>query len=251
MTDPIETYLRINPDGSGELVTTQRSPREITEPLARRLSADARFTLKNAFSCGYGEKDTPHETVTTHVIHSPEQTFCIAELFVINLTAHWELRGDNILCPRFLNKDHNLYGRLLQASALWTTPFGMRLLFCTEMEEEGGGWLSNGKKSWLIAYDHDKRAYLLPLGNLYDDAAVCMGVFNGRADTLAESFELALKQFYHSAYNADLAMETEKSDPLFRFKMADKLTQEACILPWEESCGRIGTHITAMAGGLL
>ena len=251
MTDNKEEFIRLNQDGSCELVQTVRTPKAISAALAKRFADGLTLTTKDAFTVKYGT-----EVINTHILTNGKQTFCVAELPALNLLTHWELGNNGVLTPRFLNRDHDLHGKLMYAPAIWKLPPGMQIMFCTEVHPDGNDWISSYLKSWLLAFNERKQAYLLPLPNIYDDASVCMGDFDGKGGTLQASFEKAALQFYGAGWNADLSEDVkEPSRRMFRFGAASQggLSQLPFVMDyaWEEDCQRIGTVVSGMIGGLL
>ena len=251
-----DEFIRLNQDGSCELVQTSRIPKTISAALAKRFADGMSLTIKDAFTVKYGPKDSDHENIGVHVITTGKQTFCVAQLPALNLLTHWELVVEGLLTPRFLNRDHDLHGKFMYAPAIWKSPPGMRIMFCSEMILVGGNWISGEAKSWLLAFNERKQAYLLPLPNLYDDASVCMGDFSGEEKSLQGSFEKATQQFYKAGWNADLSQDVaQPSRRLFRFRAAPAGGLVQIPPPddykWEDDCRRIGTTISAMIGGLL
>ena len=254
MTDNKEEFIRLNQDGSCELVQTVRTPKAISAALAKRFADGLTLTTKDAFTVKYGT-----EAINTHIITNGKQPLCVAALPALNLLTHWELGNNGVLTPRFLNRDHDLHGKLMYAPAIWKLPPGMQIMFCTEVQPDEGIWISSYQKSWLLAFNERKQAYLLPLPNLYDDASVCMGEFDGKGGTLQASFEKAALQFYGAGWNADLSEDVkEPSKRMFRFGAASQggLSQLPFVpfvteYEWEEDCRRIGTVVSGMIGGLL
>jgi hypothetical protein len=251
-----DEYIRLNQDGSCELVQTSRIHKAISAALAKRFADGMSLTIKDVFTVKYGPKDSDHENIGVHVITTGKQTFCVAQLPALNLLTHWELGLGGLLTPGFLNRDHDLHGKLMYAPAVWKAPPGMRIMFCTEVQREGAYWYSSYQNSWLIAFSERKQAHLLPLPNLYDDASVCMGEFNGEEKNLQGSFEKATQQFYKAGWNADLSEDVaQPSRRLFRFEAAKEggLVQipPAADYKWEEDCQHIGTTVSGMIGGLL
>lgn len=257
MTENNDEYLRINHDGSAELVRTVREPKSISQALAKRFADGVVITVKNAFKVPYGEPKTLFETVDTHLIVDAKRTFCVAEIPALNLRSHWELTADQILVPKFINKDHDLHGKLMHAAALWTPPAGMRLLFINQIGSDRGVWFSN-ESSWLFAFNASKKAFLLPLPNVYEDGRICMGEFGGVGEdnNIQSSLMLATRQFYGAGWNADLNADEACVQRLFRFKPSadggiEQVGPSANDPLWEKSCKSVGSTITALAGGLL
>ena len=254
--DTTESYIRLNADGTTEFVKTIRSPRDISEEIARRFSSGVTVSLKSAFEVKQG---------VASVIASATQKFCCLKLNKINLTAHFAIGQGNILTPRFFAPNDEVGQGLPKTTMVWHPPENMTLVFAVSMtQNEGNGhdWYSNGyQQSFLIAYDSVKRAYLLPLPNLYDDCAICMGEFNGRDYSMQKSFQRALDQFEGSAWNSDLLGNLgPKSQQLFQFEVNDTETDQvdwdsergaAIQATWPELAEKVATPVTAMIGGFM
>lgn len=245
---PEESYLRFNPDGSSHFVTMQSSPRKVTEKIMEKFTKNISLNLKRAFPC--------EETGgTASIICTNTERYAVARLKVIKLNCHFRLVGDKVLVPVFVGKETSREG-YIAAAPEWTVPDDMILLFAARIynfNDVGRPLATNPDHScYLIAYDKDKRSYRLPISNVYDDCAICMGKFNGDADTASEALSLAMRQFNASDWNADLSGETTNSDSLFRFKTKDELTE--CLppaYPWPKLCKVVSTPITQLIGGLL
>jgi hypothetical protein len=255
--DTTESYIRLNADGTTEFVKTTRNTRDISEEIARQFSSGVTISLKNAFEVKQG---------VASVIASATQKFCCVELERINLTAHFSLGQGNILTPRFFAPKDEVGQGLPKTTMVWHPPANMTLVFAVSMSQAETGnakdWFSNGyQQAFLIAYDPIRRAYLLPLPNLYDDCAICMGEFNGRDYSMQTSFQKALEQFDHSAWNSDLlGYLAPKSQQLFQFEVSDTETNQtdwdsdhgAVIrATWPEMAEKVATPVTAMIGGLM
>jgi hypothetical protein len=205
------------------------------------------MSLKRAFPC-------PETGGTASLLFTMTERYAVARLSNIKLNCHFRLIGDKVLVPVFKEKDDD--NDYIAAAPLWKVPEDMVLLFAsriynhTDLKHKPA--TSPDQSNWLIAYDKDKRAYKLPISNVYDDCAVCMGSFEGVAPTVSEAFSMALNQFNASDWNADLAGGTGNSDSLFRFKTKKDETES--LEPsehWTKLCTVISTPMSALFGGLL
>jgi hypothetical protein len=135
----------------------------------------------------------------------------------------------------------------------WRPPEGLRLFFI-------GVWANNRDMisaiptCYLVARDSDRRTYLLPLPNLYEDGKICLGNFDSTTEmlrpTVFETFNRAIEIFDQSKWNTDLLEERRivNSKRLFRF------TPEGESLPpegaWPPLCWRTNNTVYQFVGEL-
>ncbi len=243
-----ESFLEFHPDGSAFHTVINRYPRQVTEAMIEKFNKGITMSLKRAFPC-------PETGGTASLIFTMTERYAVARLAELKLNCHFRLVGDKVLVPVFIGKDSDT-SEYIAAAPVWKVPDDMVLLFATRVynfsDLRHQPATSPDQSCWLIAYDKDKRSYKLPISNLYDDCAVCMGAFKGDAPTVSEAFSMAMKQFNASDWNADLAGGTGNSDSLFRFKAKKDETES---LPssehWTNLCTVISTPMSNMFGGLL
>ncbi len=230
------------------MTSISRSPRVVTEAMMQKFNKGMVMTIKRAFPC-------PETGGTGSLILTATERYAVARLSTLKLNCHFRLVGDKVLVPVFIGKEGDT-SEYIAAAPLWKVPEDMVLLFgskiynCDDMRNAPA--TSHDQSCWLIAYDKEKRAYKLPISNVYDDCAICMGKFEGTAPTASEAFGMALKQFNASDWNADLAGGTGNSDSLFRFKT--KKDETETLAPsehWTKLCTVISTPMSMMLGGLL
>lgn len=127
----------------------------------------------------------------------------------------------------------------------WPVPDTLRLRFVSNIMPDGKRYYSG--KSWLIAYDANGNAYVLPLGNLYDDASVCMGDYDYYGGSMIEAMERAFNQFNNSAWNSDLftTIRSEYAQQLFKFK-PESFEPILITTDWTRHCQKISTPITSL-----
>ncbi len=243
-----ESFLEFHPDGSAFHTIISRSPRQVTEAMMEKFNKGMVMNLKRAFPC-------PETGGSASLIFTTTDRYAVARLPHLKLNCHYRLIGDKVLVPVFIAKDSDT-SEYIAAAPVWKVPDDMVLLFATRVynfsDLRRQPATSPDQSCWLIAYDKDKRAYKLPISNVYDDCAVCMGQFDGAAPTVSEAFSRALKQFGASDWNADLAGGTGNSDSLFRFKTKKDETESLPpTAPWTSLCTVISTPMSTMFGGLL
>lgn len=100
----------------------------------------------------------------------------------------------------------------------WKPPEGMGLVLAMSMTcTQGSGFMWELVKSWLFAVDSKKCYYRLPLGNVFEDAGLCLGNFYVTTPTLKEVVDMVITQFETAPYNADLAYHESSTVKMFRF----------------------------------
>jgi hypothetical protein len=240
-------FIRIHEDGSSELVRELSSQREIPEAIIRRFGAEVVRYMHRVFPMAGGE---------AHMIMTDKERYAVRRLESLTLLCHYELEADSLLHPVFLKATQPAAAGKILMAPVWKAPDTMRLFFAariynwTESPEPVKTWHDHG--CYLIAYDGNKRAYRLPLSNLYDDFAVCMGVFDGRGDTAQSAFGAACKQFDASDWNSDLSGGREaQARKLFKFDPANNNAQVDHSGRWTDYCDKNSTPISMLIGGLL
>lgn len=244
MTDINTKYVRINADGSSEMVTETRSPRNVSEALLERCGQNVVRTVKRAFLDQDGD--------FVSVIMTGAETYTVKRLSQIKLLSHYTL-NEGFLTPVFKAKDDTQAIGMLAAAPVWATG-AITLAFATRIHfGNGTPHTMPDQACYLIAFDVEKRAWRLPLPNLFNDCALCMGSFNGRGATVKEAFDLALTQFNNSDWNSDLIEERQKkASQFFRFKPSEGSVE--CVPfagDWTTMCEKVATSVTALIGGLL
>lgn len=248
MSTENDRYIRLNPDGTSNLVTIKSEPREIAESIIEKFGKDVTRILKRAF---------PTPNGVAHIIQTDTETFCVARLSRITLLSHYENEKE-ILTPVFIKddapgaKDHPVMPLVWEAPETMVLLFAARILNTTEMNEHP--MTHPDQNCYLIAYNSKKQAFLLPLPNLYQDCAICMGRFNGTADSAAQAFVLAMQQFEKSSWNSDLVDSdmTANSKKMFRFKAGEKETTAIPLAgDWTKLCNKVSTPVTELISKLL
>lgn len=95
---------------------------------------------------------------------------------------------------------------------------------------------------FIVATSATNRTYRIPLANVYDNCAVCMGDrWDGQVQpTLYSALDAAYEQFCNSPWNADLKRATEKSDAFFRFKAKNDGFETLPVNgQWSNLCERV------------
>ena len=166
------------------------------------------------------------------------------------MVSHYKLGKDKLLHPQFIEKNA-AESELPLFPARWVVPGNMRLVFASKIY----GFTTGNPKSapdssnWLMAFDDQMRVWKLPVPNLYDDSALCMGPFNGSARDIQSASRLAFEQFIKSDWNKDLMNgANEHSDALFKFRAGEKEVECVPFVgDWTKHCPmRVATAVTAI-----
>jgi hypothetical protein len=128
----------------------------------------------------------------------------------------------------------------------WIMPPDMKsfLLFQTWFNSDSY-WITLDKV-WLLTFSTDNLCWRLPLGNLYDDSAVCTGIEIYSRPTAQECISDCLSQFSNSVWNSDLWKDTEYTQRMFRFfPTNDGFKQAPIEAPlWTSLCRKIAIAVT-------
>lgn len=230
------TYIKITPDGKCHMVEEIVSERDVKADLITSLCQDAEIITRRAFRAPNGNPCT--------IIATREKDICFTDLKSIRLNASFKVDNNKLVHPYFLKTEENLASMQLE----WPVPSSMRLLFISKIACRESGCASHADQhNWLMALDAGKRFWRLPLPNLFDDCAICMGHFNGQSQTMQESLALALDQFDKSSWNADLSSERQQelSKAMFSFKSVDGDKFEVVhVENWQSCCDKVSTSIS-------
>lgn len=171
-----------------------------------------------------------------HFMQNGGVNITACDLNGLTLNMSWRVNKDKVLLPVFISKSAPTDKYLMMAPK-WYRAANMRLLF---VRNEADG------KCHLIAYDSSKRAYKLPLPNLHDDVAVCMGSFVPDDSSWIDRMVSSLKQFKNSSWNTDLAPNQKNAEELFRFQFADDKSVQHLEVPanWDKYCAKVSTPLT-------
>lgn len=210
-----ESYIRLNPDGSAQYVCVDTNDRDITTDLINLMGSKAARKCPNAFRI--------KDAICGMIINGAE-TYCYTRLRSLELRTSFKLYSDKIMRPVFLHsntpssaKDEN---PIFQAR--WQVPETMHLLFAARIQNPASTnpYSYHSKACYLVAFDDSRRAFQLPLPNLYDGCDLCMGQFEGAGDSCASAFARAYDQLASSSWNTDLFDMDKASacDALFHFK---------------------------------
>lgn len=258
MPESTEKYVRINADGSSDFVTTTRSPRLISEAMARQFAGDASFIMRNVFEANL--KGFP--AFRSHLISTQASRTVVTRLPFIRLNCHFELMKDGMLSPKFFHRNQPEKEKFIKSSLQWSPPEDMILMFaCPLIGFNNPRITSSDSKPYLIAYNPQKQAWVLPLPNLYEDCSVCNGQFDGNGTSYQMAFEKCLQQFLLSDWNTDLINSTNAvyAQRMFRFVPASGETEQmnwhddkaGDARSWQKFCTKVGTPVTVSVGGLL
>ena len=157
------------------------------------------------------------------------------------LRTHFIIDGD-ILVPSF--KDE----REPEMSFIWKVPTDMKLAFAVETVSKPGVVILVNQ--WLLAFDSEKRAYRLPLGNLFDTGQLCAGDMKESHQTVADAVKAAYDQLHAGKWQGDLDKAAAQTRQLFRFKLVNSRETPARYeqLPsegtWQSNSIKINPAIT-------
>lgn len=256
-----ERYVRINSDGSSEYVITERSPRLITEAMARQFAGDVTIPMRNVFETTI--KGFP--PFLTHMAASNTKRMLVTQLPFLRLNCHFELASDGFLVPKFFHRDEPAKEKFVKSSLNWTPPLDMIIMFAAPImgfnDRGSESMTTSATKPYLIAYNPDKQAWVLPLPNLYEDCSACLGKYSGASDSYQKSFELCLQQFLLSDWNTDLIDENKINycRHLFKFNPLETDTHQLRwdhdamrqARSWQMLCRKAGTPVTISVGGFV
>ena len=113
----------------------------------------------------------------------------------------------------------------------WVPPPTMRLML--------GVWIRpihEARKSWLIAYDDKKDGYQLPIGNIYEDCALCLGGYDSFGPDTFGVLQKTINQFLKSKWNSDLYSRDDRARRLFSFAPRDAGFEQIQHPKWTECC---------------
>lgn len=189
------------------------------------------------------------------------ETIAWAVLPELPLHTHFEVGPDKILRPLFASSSdsEDALSDHPKINARWRCDrFNIRLVFAVRMTAvEGYYQIPSRDGCYLFAFSgNDRKCYLLPLPNLYDHGALCMGSFNGTMLAIAGCVKAALEQLEKSQWNTDLldATKTKKCQDMFQFRVTDDSLDT--VFPddadkWKAALNTIATPISNLIGGFL
>jgi hypothetical protein len=130
-----------------------------------------------------------------------------------------------------------------QMPLIWFAPKDVHLVFVTRTVTEEGVTRVGG--NWLFAYNKEHNGFRLPLPNLHDDCAVCMGGFKHDQKSACDCVAASLEQFRKSKWNADLMRTAEQSQKFFRFHPTNEKFETLAIdaADWTTLCDKVSTSI--------
>jgi len=240
-----QNYIRINPDGTCFSVQESQEPRELSSTIAESFASEMVHKICNAFYFG----DNP-----VHMSFKKNELFVFTRLHSITLTSHYYLNPDDkILRPIFIKTDDSQSKQHPIMSPKWVCPESMSLYFVSKVYNWNIPRLcpktQPDQSNYLFALDANKVAWKLPLPNIFEDGAVCMGRFDGGAESIQAAFALALGQFYNSAWNSDLnsSQTSQKAGSMFMFKPTETSVEQVPMdesTHWSNLCTKIATRVT-------
>jgi len=237
---PEKKELVMLDDGTTVLRVINEYPKRIIEDVLKDIAKSAPVHFDRAFEvngCFGG------------IMKFNSETFFYLKLKTVKISSYYELdETKSLVAPKFLPKTEENDKKYPTMPAVWAVPQSMSLMFAARIYPvDGIRYMTKPSEScFLIAYDSSKRAYRLPLPNLYENLSMCMGDFNGVDNSQLGSFLKAYGQFDISPWNADLLGGKEDSaKQLFLFKMTDSDVE--CIPytgDWTQLCNKCATNIS-------
>jgi hypothetical protein len=240
-----QNYIRINPDGTCFSVQESQEPRELSSKIAESFASEMIHKIHNAFHFGDN---------AVNMSFKKSELFAFTKLKSIILTSHYNLNPDDkILRPVFIKTEDSSSKQYPIMSPRWTCPDSMSLYFVSKIY----GWNTRmtlpktqpDQSNYLFALDANKVAWKLPLPNIFDDGAICMGRFDGSSTSIQGAFAMALGQFYNSAWNSDLnsSQTSQKAGSMFMFKPTETSVEQMPMdeaTHWSNLCTKIATPVT-------
>lgn len=126
----------------------------------------------------------------------------------------------------------------------WECPLNMFLFVVMLVSQDVvNAWTC--KKCWMVALDDKRIQWQLPLGNLYDDCAICTGVRSGFTDyNQMGAIDKMLTQIEKSEWNADLPKPLDRVHGLFRYKVENSgFVQMPPAGTWQRHCVKVAIPV--------
>jgi hypothetical protein len=240
-----EQFVKIKSDGQMALVETTTRDIEITDDIVARLSQDLSLSIANF---------TKLDGHQVGIAMNGSEVIIAVHVSTLNLNTNYHVAADGLLHPKFCNKNSNESSVLPVLPAKWQVPANMKLVFAARVYGSKTKSPSTRPSSacFLLAFDEQRRAYRLPIGNLFDDGAMCMGEFQGAADSCMAAFVKAYEQLQCSDWNGDLLKDQEKTDALFSFKMTEASVECVPFVgDWTAHCEKIATPTTSCVAAMI
>lgn len=243
----MQTYLKINEDGGIARVTVEEIPGSMNEDVFKSLSAKATRRVDNICRLN-GEP--------VGFLISGNECWCWSQLKTLPMHSHFQFTKDKkILTPKFVKLNETNDRTYPVFRCQWTPPADMQIIFAAKIL----GYETRTPKThyqqscFLLTYDGEGRCWKLPLPNIYNDLAICMGDFRGQSDSAVGAFSLALDQFGKSDWNSDLIEgQDTASAQLFRFTPTEEGINSLAVEPkWQQYCKKIATPISMMMSQVL
>jgi hypothetical protein len=234
-------YIRLNEDGSSCIVHETIDEVSVTDDIVKELSSEVKRTADSVASI---------DKIPVSILITNSSKYMMMKLPSIRLDTLFNATTEGCIVPTFIAQSSAMNDDI-NAAPMWTPPQDMRLMFCSCIEINGDGlFFAPARQQWLIAYDKEKRAYRLPLPNVFDDCSICMGEYTSWGDSMIESFSCAYTQFKKSSWNADLldAARAAKSKYMFRFKVAGENIEQLPYIAenWTDLSEKIATKATSL-----
>lgn len=126
-----------------------------------------------------------------------------------------------------------------QLALEWVIPSNMFVVLAVQLDSR-----MDCLKQYLVAFDANSRTYKLPLSNLYDDCALCSGIYKGKSANQVEALTNALNQLRNGEWQKDLyqgdAANRRRTRDLFSFKVEEKgFSQIPHPKDWTALCDKV------------
>lgn len=240
-----EKYIRFNANGTMQVVQEVVQELSVSSAILDRFSSKVHRRVKAAFTI----MDNPCSLIITDA-----ECYAVVDLVSLRILSHYQVGNDKVLRPVFLRASDGEEKGFPMFPADWLVPSNMRLRFAARIHEYNSDkpYTHYDHACYLLAYDNAGRCFRLPLPNLFEDGAMCMGKFDCRSDSIQSAMQSAVDQLARSDWNADL-MSTYRqqcSDALFQFQPDNEAIK--CIPfggDWMRLSEKIVTPITDIIGG--
>jgi hypothetical protein len=215
-----------------------REDGSIAERLTRERDLQAEETVLEAMAANVFRKVRNVVKIPdwgmAHASVGPVDTIWTVPIDRIPLKARFRLINQ-VLVPMFASTSD------LEMPMVWQAPSVLRLRFAIRTEYIDD--YVSIDKNWLFAFNRENNGFRLPLPNLFDDCAICMGEFNQNYETAQQCLTASLEQFNKSHWNADLMSTTEQSQKFFRFRPTDETFETLAIdaPDWTALCTKVST----------
>lgn len=229
--------------GDAVIRTINEETVSLPDDLANSLTSNSMYFCKNVFVLPEGRD--------TSIAVSRTELFAITNMPYLNIRMPWKTSCGGFLSPVPATRNEPSVYPVM--SMRWIAPDPITLLLISQISDMH----IETRRSHLFAYDSDLKSFRLPLPNIYDDGAVCMGSYDSHGRTLMEIQGKALTQLDNSQWNSDLYTEGDKLSELMSYKVEknekeDTFSQiefrswHSCVTACETRVSDIGRKVLAL-----